>query len=514
MRLCELLSKADVFCRFGGEEDPDVQGISTDSRSVRPNQLFVCIRGLKHDAHLSAGEAAANGAAAILAEGEVSGVPAGIPVVYTDDTRAAVARLWNVWYGFPARDIKLAAVTGTNGKTTVTQALFSIFSAAGYRCGTIGTLGVQTPSGQIQLSNGDVNANMTTPDPEQLYAALAKMRDDGAEYVFMEVTSHSLALRKVAPLFFETAVFTKLTSEHLDFHGSMENYFLAKASLLRKCKTAVVNRDDPWSARYLSYAAACGCECRMILTTENYAPDADYRAEHVVLHGSSGISYTLRSRSLARTIRSRAAGAFSVMNTLQAAACALENGISPKFVGDALAVFGGAKGRLEKIKTVCGYPASVYIDYAHTPDAMENVLRAARGILPVGSALWVVFGCGGDRDKTKRPVMARIASRYADKIILTRDNSRSEEVNDILSDVAAGLDGAVSHAVISDRRDAIEYAVMNASRGDVVILAGKGHEQYEIDKFGRHSFSEAEIVKNAARERMGTGEKALDDDRG
>ena len=495
MKLSELLARSGIFCRVAGNADPEITSIHTDSRRVCRNSLFVCIRGLKQDSHLRTAEAASRGAAAVIEEEGSPPAPTGVLTVYTPDTRIAAARLYNGWYGDPARDMKLIAVTGTNGKTTVTYMLDSVFSAAMHKCGVIGTVRTFSPLGQIDVSGGDENANLTTPDPEQLYAALRKMKDDGAEYVFMEVSSHALALHKTDPLTFEAAIFTNLTPEHLDFHGNMENYFLAKAGLLRQTRLAILNADDEWTPRYLSYALACGCGCD-IVTASTHRRDADYFADGIKTDG--GISYTLVTRSALRRLRSSIPGEFNVMNSLQCAACATELGIGGKYVCDGLSVFTGAPGRLEKVRMPAGYGATVYIDYAHTPDALENLLITARNFMPAGKKLWLVTGCGGDRDKTKRSVMGGIASRMADYVILTADNSRGEKLSDIIGEIVKGLDPGTPHAVITDRKDAIRYAVENAEDGDVILLAGKGHERYEIDRNGKRYFNEAQIAVEAA----------------
>ena len=246
MLLKELLRSSGIFYRAAGNENIEISTISSDSRSAAKNSLFVCIRGRNHDGHLYAGIAAAKGAVAVLAEDEFGELPSGVTVIYTHDTAAALARLWDAWYDHPASKLNLIAVTGTNGKTTVSFLLDAIFTAAFHKCGIIGTVYCRTPKRLLQTET----SGLTTPDPETLYRVLADMRDDGAEYVFIEASSHALVLGRLAPLEFEAAVFTNLTPEHLDFHGNMENYFLAKASLLEKCKIAYINYDDSYAGRY------------------------------------------------------------------------------------------------------------------------------------------------------------------------------------------------------------------------------------------------------------------------
>lgn len=522
MKLDWLLSAAGIEYRAVGPTDIEISEIVSDSRGVCKDCLFLCIRGIKNDSHRYIDEVCAAGAAAIVAEEESAHAPAGITIIYTKDTRAALARLWCARYELSAagNSMRLVAVTGTNGKTTVSYMLRAIFGAAMHRCGIIGTVRCETPlrvldtRGDARFSPDDSNANMTTPDPGQLYRMLAAMRDDGAEYVFMEATSHALALRKLEPLRFAAAVFTNLTPEHLDFHGTMENYFLAKARLLRQSETAIINADDPWGERFAEYAVKNKCPCaeNIILCSAGHPVFRDrkyesFTAENIHDMGGEGISYTLCSPREIREIRCPTPGSFSVMNSLEAAACAVHFGISGSFVSDALASSSGTPGRLERVRLGLGFPAAVFIDYAHTPDALENLLRTARGFMDARNAcrgcnegrIILLFGCGGDRDRKKRPVMGRIASRLADFTFITSDNSRSEPPEEIIREIMEGFDPAAPHEVIVNRRKAIERAVRIAQQGDVILLAGKGHEQYEIDTAGRHDFCEADIVREAVR---------------
>lgn len=489
MLLKELLRSSGIFYRAAGDENIEITTISSDSRSTVENSLFVCIRGRNHDGHSYVGVATAKGAVAILSENELSDLPSGVTAIYTHDTAAALARLWDAWYSHPTRDMKLVAVTGTNGKTTVSFMLDAIFTAAFHKCGIIGTVYCRTPKRFLQTDT------MTTPDPDTLYRMLAEMRDDGAEYVFIEASSHALTIGRLAPLSFEAAVFTNLTPEHLDFHGTMENYFLAKASLLEKCKTAFINLDDSYAERYRSYAMATGAGARLVFFSGQGKRGADYKAEWIKLCGVDGIAYTLSAKNILREIRSPMAGRYNVDNTLAALAVALDLGISGRTASEALSGFGGAPGRLKRVRTPSGYAASIYIDYAHTPDALENVLEAARGFTADGGRIILVFGCGGDRDRLKRPLMGSIASRSADLCIVTSDNSRSELPENIIGEILGGFDPETAHAVIPSRREAIRYAIRQARGGDVVLLCGKGHEKYEIGPLGRRDFDEEGIAE-------------------
>lgn len=498
MLLKDLLRSSGIFYRAEGNENVEIKSISSDSRSTAKDSLFVCIRGRNHDAHSFAGIAAAKGAVAILAERELGEMPGGVTVIYTHDTATALARLWDAWYGHPAKGMKLVAVTGTNGKTTLTFMLDAIFSAAFHKCGIIGTVYCRTPKRLLNVEAPGTASGMTTPEPETLYRILADMRDDGAEYVFIEASSHALTLGRLAPLSFEAGVFTNLTPEHLDFHGNMENYFLAKASLLEKCRMAFINYDDSYAERYRSYAMATGCGVRIVYYSARGQRGADVKADGIKLCGSDGIAYTLRAKNTIREIRSPMPGRFNVDNTLAASSVSLEFGIAGRTVSETLSGFGGAPGRLKRVKTPSGYAASVYIDYAHTPDALKNVLETVRDLVTGEGRVILLFGCGGDRDRLKRPEMGSIASRLADVSIITSDNSRRELPEDIISEILGGFDSEKPHAVIPCRADAIKYAIGIAKEGDVVLLCGKGHEKYEIGPLGKRDFDEAWIAEEAA----------------
>ncbi len=503
MLLHDLLRSAGIYYRACGDENVDIDSISSDSRSAGKNSLFVCIRGRNHDGHSYVRSAIAQGAVAVLAEDELNDLPSRVTVIYTQDTHSALARIWDAYYGHPSRDMKLIAVTGTNGKTTVSFMLDAIFSAALSKCGLIGTVYCRTPKRLLEIDKSD----MTTPEPEVLYRILSEMKRDGAEYVFIEASSHALALGRLDPLNFAAAIFTNLTPEHLDFHSDIDNYFLAKASLLEKCERAYINLDDSFAPRYRAYARAMGCKAELLFYSGAGKQEADFRADKTKLCGVNGISYTYCSKKTVCELRSPIPGRFTVDNTLAAAAVAFDFGISAGCVSEALAGFGGAPGRLKRVKVASGYAASVYVDYAHTPDALENILTAAKSFLPKSSRLILVFGCGGDRDKKKRPQMGRIATGIADLTVITSDNSRSELPEDIIADILSGIDSGNEHAVIVSRAEAIKYAVRSAKDGDVIFLCGKGHEKYEIGIGGRRDFDESQIVERTVLEQLAGKDK-------
>ena len=471
----------------------EISAITIDSRAVVPGCMFVCISGTKADGHAFIEEALQKGAAAVVIEREVPVMKtSGAIFIRVSNSRRALARLCNAWYGHPAAALRLVAVTGTNGKTSVSTMLKSMFDAAMIPCGLIGTVGCLCRDRLLNIRSANREANMTTPDPNELYHMLSVMAAEGVEVVIMEATSHALALDKLEPLCFDAAIFTNLTPEHLDFHGDMESYFEAKAKLFAKAKLAVLNADDAATPRL---SQRC---CGQVVRTSTGGRRAEYAALEAEFHGVDGVSYTLSSSRVRAKINSPIPGIFTLSNTLQAAACALEMGVDIRAVRQALTNFSGVAGRMERVRLGVPTDFSVFVDYAHTPDAMKNLLLTARGFCREHQRIVLLFGCGGDRDKTKRPQMAAVASELADVVYVTSDNSRSERREDIIEDILKGIDKNKEHYVIPDRAAAIEMAIKNARTGDVILLAGKGHETYEIDRMGRRPFDERAIASAAA----------------
>ena len=479
--------------------DTDITGIVTSSEQVSAGSVFVCIKGLHADGHEFINDAVRSGAVLIVAELGRDVSVGGAAALKVENTRRAAALLYNAWYGFPADKMKIIAVTGTNGKTSVTYMLRAIFEKASYRCGLIGTVGCLSCGGRrIGTFSHDVLANMTTPDPDELFRLLRIMADDGVQYVFIEATSHASALSKLDALHFDVAVFTNLTQDHLDFHGTMENYFLSKAKYFGMCDRAVINCDDRYGAR-LADELRSNEKCDL-LTVSAKSSGADYCACDITSLGADGSSYTVfRKNGESIRLSVRIPGEFSVMNSLEAAAVAIECGIPAECIKEALSEFPGVTGRMERVPLPGNPDRAVFIDYAHTPDALENLLRCVRGFAAENQRIILVFGCGGDRDRTKRREMAHIASRFADFTVITSDNSRNEDPERIISDILKGIDKEKSYTVITDRKEAIEFAVMYSRPKDIILLAGKGHEKYEINRTGRHPFDEKEIVLEASR---------------
>ena len=490
MKLGLLCDAAGIACP-ATEREREIRAIETDSRRVTDGSLFVCIRGFHADGHDFIEDVMRAGAVAAVTE-RGRGAPdlhPGLLLLESDDTRRATAYLYDAWYGFPSRRLRLIGVTGTNGKTSVTHMLRAILEGALFRCGLIGTVGCESVGRHLDSRGANDLANMTTPDPPELYRMLWQMAEDGVEYVLMEVTSHALTLQKLAPLTFEAAIFTNLTPEHLDFHKTMEAYANAKATLFEKSRLSVVNLDSPFAETMIRHASGRVVTCGI-------RREADFRAETVRDDGE-GVIYELRSGSSRQILRCPIPGEFSVTNSMQAAVTAMQLGVSVGSVKASLSALSGVKGRMERVKLGLGADFTVLIDYAHTPDALENLLRTASPLRGRGGRLILLFGCGGDRDRGKRPVMGRVASDNADLVIVTSDNSRSEDATDIINEITVGMREETPRAVIVDRAAAIGYAIDNARAGDVVLLAGKGHEEYEITSAGRRHFDEREIVRQA-----------------
>lgn len=477
--LVSALDRAGLLVSVVGALPHSVGGVTDDSRRVEPGMLFIAVRGSALDGHEFLSAAAAGGATMAVVEDEGR---TELPHVVVRDGRRASAVVAAAAYGYPARELDLVAVTGTNGKTTTVHILRHLLDRDERRAASIGTLGVLTGSTGVLLPGG---AGLTTPGPVELQAVLRTLVDDGVRAVAMEVSSHSLDQRRVDGLLFDAAVFTNLTRDHLDYHQTMEAYFEAKARLIAHLGAdgvAVLNADEPaW--RMLLPAT------RLLRFSGSGDPDAEVAAESPRF-GVRGTECTIRFGDQRAPARLPLIGAFNVENAVGAAATAWALGMSPERVVERLATVPQVPGRLEMLAE----SPLVLRDYAHTPDALERALRAIRPF--AAGRLIVVFGCGGDRDRGKRPQMGRIAADEADVVVLTSDNPRTEDPERILDDIAAGMEGADYHRV-EDRRAAIAEALAAADpQRDAILLAGKGHETYQIRGTTRFPFDEAEIVRD------------------
>ena len=446
----------------GGDPTVSIAGLSFDSRAVGEGDLFFCIPGTLADGHEFAGEAVAAGAAALCVERPID---AAVPQLVVEDARRALALISAEWFGHPSSGALMLGVTGTNGKTTTTFLLEAILRAAGHTPGLIGTVETRWPGGHRP-------GVRTTPESLDLQRLLAEMRSDGVDAIAMEVTSHALSLHRVAGLHFDVAAFTNLSQDHLDFHSSMEDYWQAKKSLFTREYAAigVVNVDDE-HGRSLAESAA------LPLLGFGLAPDADVRAEDVSL-GPRGSDLRLVTPAGETEVHTHLVGRFNISNCLAAAAVAVAAGISIPVVARAIAGVEAIPGRFESIDR--GQPFAVIVDYAHTPDSLDNVLRAARSLASTsGARVLCAFGCGGDRDRAKRPLMGAVAARLADYVVVTSDNPRSEPPEAIIGQILEGVAAARPSGpdlVEPDRRAAIRHLLAEARPGDVAVIAGKGHE--------------------------------------
>jgi UDP-N-acetylmuramoyl-L-alanyl-D-glutamate--2,6-diaminopimelate ligase len=469
-----LLAAADLAAAGLGydlrcSQDVDVKAITFDSQAVASGTMYCCVPGQRFDGHDFAPAAVAAGATALLVRR-----PLDLPVaqVVVEDVRAAVGPLADALYGHPSRAVTVIGVTGTNGKTTTTHLLEAIYRAAGRPAASIGTL----------------SGTRTTPEAPVLQATLARLRDEGREVVAMEVSSHALVQHRVDAVAFAAAVFTNLTQDHLDYHATMEDYFAAKRRLFEsgRAAVAVVNVDDPWGRRLRNELQARRQETGEAAPVPFSLDDLD---ELVI--GADGSRFRWRGHEVAL----RLGGRFNVRNALAAATTAATLGVDGPSIVAGLEAVDSVRGRFEPVKA--GQPFTVLVDYAHTPDGLEQALASARELTGSGGRVIVVFGAGGDRDRGKRPLMGAAASRYADYAVVTSDNPRSEDPQRIIEEVVAGANSNAELEVEVDRARAIEGALRVAQPGDVVVIAGKGHERVQ-EMAGRVvAFDDAEVARQA-----------------
>lgn len=488
MNVRALLTELDAPLVVG-DAGVEIQGIGYDSREVSPGFLFAALRGLNLDGHTFIPEALARGAVAVLHDRVVPdwrSTRARIAMIRVADSRRALAQVSAAFYGHPSRRLHVIGVTGTNGKGAVTFLVEAILRRAGRRCGIVGTMGV--------VVNGVVaETARTTPEAPHLQRTLRAMVDHGLQYAAVEIASHALAMERVAGTRVQTAVFTNLTRDHLDFHGSMEAYGAAKARLFAMAEPAgwaVLNADD-------AYTPVLRAVTRARVMTYGLRAPAEVRGRDVRLH-LRGSEFTAETPAGTARVTLRLAGRFNVANALAAIAVGIAHEVPLATIADALAAMPGIPGRFEAVDE--GQAFAVIVDYAHTPDGLENVLRSAREITP--GRVIAVFGCGGDRDRTKRPIMGRIAAELADHVIVTSDNPRTEDPDAIIDEILPGTRAAarqVTVVVEPDRRRAIGAAVAAARAGDLVLIAGKGHESYQEIMATKHPFDDREVVRGALR---------------
>jgi UDP-N-acetylmuramoyl-L-alanyl-D-glutamate--2,6-diaminopimelate ligase len=475
----------------GVSSDPEIHGLAYDSRQLKRGELFVCIRGEKTDGHLYIPQAVEKGAAALVTEEHVE---VDIPYILVENAREAAGLLADAFYDHPTQKLRLIGVTGTNGKTTTTYLIEAILQVAGKKVGLTGT-------NRTRIGGENYPVERTTPEGIDLQRMAFQMVQAGDEYLVMEASSHALALHRLAGCEFDVAVFTNLTRDHLDFHRTEAEYLEAKTKLFTGLKTdetirktkqnklAIINLDDPAALSIIS-------RTHVPVLTYGLNPDADLRADEIDIH-SKGVDYTLFSKKGRRRVSLKITGLFNVYNSLASMGAALAEEIPLDTVISALEAFGGVPGRFQLVEG--GQPFAVIVDYAHTPDGLENILKAARAISK--RRVITVFGCGGDRDRTKRPIMGEIAGRYSDITIITSDNPRSEDPETIIDEIEAGIQPVTAdYMKIPDRRKAIVHAIREADPDDVVIIAGKGHETYQQIKDETIHFDDMEEAIKAIKE--------------
>ena len=476
MRLKDLLQEIEYEVFDQKILDSEVEHVTSDSRHVRPGSVFVCIKGLKSDGHQFAQQAVKAGAIAVITKEDFLSER---KILVREDERAVYGKLCSAFYDYPSKKLKLIGVTGTNGKTTVTHLIKQILEKCGHKTGLIGT--IQNEIGQMKIP-----ARYTTPDPSELHSLFQRMVLAGCEYAVMEVSSHALDQKRLEGCEFEVGTFTNLTQDHLDYHGTMEEYFNAKAKLFTMARNAVLNYDDPMVRGMIKQLDI------PIITFSIESNEADYTAKNI-RQKPSGIDFELLGMNRIARVNFCMPGAFSVSNALAAASSCILSGISFDDAVLGLNSCTGVKGRTQMIET--GKDFSILCDYAHTPDGLEKLLTSMKEF--GAKRVVTLFGCAGDRDRTKRPKMAHIVSSLSDFTVISSDNPRTEDPMQIIDDMLPGLVKEKPYKVIPDRYEAIMWVVKNAMQGDLIVLAGKGHEDYQVIKGCTIYFDESEIVKEA-----------------
>ena len=477
MKLDKLVEGMHGLIRVIGNADTDITSLCMDSRKAAEGSLFFCIPGLTRDAHDFAPQAVEKGASALVVEREL---PIAVPQILVEDAREAVSRIAAAFYGHLSDELTIIGITGTKGKTTTSFLVKSILEKAGHKVGLIGTVG-------SMIGDMQIPATLTTPDPIDFQKLLRDMADAGCTHVVMEVSAHALALKKLKGVKFAVAGFTNLSQDHFDFFHDMQHYLDAKMQLFTGefGDKMVINADD--EAVREAFAAA---GYQPVLTGISWP--SDFHAKEIEI-GERGCSFVLRyHHEYSREIHLKLAGIFNVYNSLMAAALCAAVGVCPEAIQEGLEAVRSVPGRIELLET--DTPYRVILDYAHSPDSLENILKAVRGTAQ--KRMIALFGCGGDRDREKRPVMGEIGGQLADYVILTSDNPRSEDPMSILSQIEAGIRRTnCEYTVIENRRDAIRYALTHAEPGDVIVLAGKGHETYQEIAGVKYPFDEKIVVK-------------------
>lgn len=471
MKISEVLHGIKTYDIY---EDGDVKFITDDSRKVTEGSIFVCIKGARFDGHDVAAQMLEKGAVCVVCERDL-----GLKnQVIVDNTRKAISLMCANYFGRPADKLKLIGITGTNGKTTTALLIKNMLKKMGHKAGLIGT--VKNMAGDKEFP-----AALTTPESFELHSLFKEMVNEGCEYCVMEVSSQALAQFRVEGLHFAAGVFTNLTQDHLDYHGTFENYAQAKSMLFTESDICILNLDDEHAMSMLRDTKG-----RMVTYSVNQ-DESDYTAKYI-RYKNDGIEYELVTMGYVERVKVGIPGEFTVYNSMAAAVTLIELGFDFSKVLYALSLSEGVKGRIEVVPTDTDY--TVIIDYAHSPDGLENIISSLRKIAK--SRIITLFGCGGDRDKTKRPIMGSIAAKLSDVIVVTSDNPRTEDPDSIIEDILAGIKGyKIKKIVEVNRTEAIRAALAEAETDDIVLLAGKGHETYQIFGTEKIHYDEREIVR-------------------
>lgn len=475
MRIKQLIKSLNI--NVNGLEDFEVRGISCNSKEVKKDFVFVAIKGSNQDGHKFISEAIRNGARLVITQ-DPQPQNSKVTFINFKDTRKILGRLASEFYSRPSEILKVVGITGTNGKTTITYLIEAILEEAGFYPGALGTINYRFKDRLIPAKN-------TTPGPIELQNILAQMSKAGVDYCIMEVSSHALDQNRIEGIEFHSAIFTNLTQDHLDYHKNLENYFKAKAKLfmmLNNNSFAVINNDDKWARRIKDLTCA-----RII--TYGIKNNAFVRAKKIKFNSLS-TEFLLSGKKTEFTLKTKLLGEHNIYNILAAVAWALKEGIDISIIKSTLEKLSSVPGRLERINFNGKF--QVFVDYAHTEDALKNIIKTLRLIF--NKRIIVVFGCGGERDKTKRPKMGRVVTELSDLAIITNDNPRSEDPQDIINDIKRGI-RKKNYSVISDRAEAIKKALSLAKSGDVVLVAGKGHENYQILKDRVIHFDDKEVIR-------------------
>lgn len=474
MKIGELL-KYIQYKEFDGETEIEITGLCTDSQKVKKGDLFFCYEGGKYDSHDFISEAKVLGAAAVICEKKLD---CKIPQIIVEDGRKQMAPIARAFYGFADKQLKLVAVTGTNGKTTITYMLESIFKTAGRKTGVVGTLG-------IGYAGKFISPQLTTPDPIFLHAILSDMVNCGVEYVFMEVSAHALYFNKIDGLNYEVGIFTNCTQDHLDFFGNMHDYAESKKLLFKdgRCKYSVVNSDDNLGQKLIGELENC-----VSYGLEN---PADVFAVDIA-EKINGTSFVINLFDELYEMNLNMPAIHNVYNAMAACACAKLLGVRTDVIAKGLNELKKVTGRLERVAQYNG--AEIFVDFAHTPDGLEKSLKSLKKLC--AGKLYCLFGCGGNRDKTKRPIMGAIAAKYADFCIVTSDNPRFEDPYDIIYDIEEGLKSyGKKYVTVTERETATEYAIKLLEKGDILLVAGKGGEYYQEIMGIKHSYNDNMVIK-------------------